>query len=132
MLRTMQRVIDMLVEWGKERGLEFNPAKTVVVLFGRGREKPPFTLDVGDSEVQFMVCVTLNRKLAWTNHIKDKLCKGKKLLNLLRNVTLKNWGPYPNTNTNTGLILELSVPWSHTRRSVGLTLPKRSPSKRIF
>ena len=131
MLRTLQIVIDRLTAWGRTKGLEFNSAKTVVVCFGRGRQEPPFTLDIDGSEVPYSktvkyLGVTLDSQLKWDVHVMDKISKGKKLLNLVNSAVRNNWVPSPEfmvygfTGVVRPMVTYAAVCWIHAVRSAKL------------
>lgn len=73
-------MLDKLTEWGRNRGLEFNPQKTEVVMFSRRNKNPPFKLEIDGAEIEYSDTVkylglVLDKKLSWQPHIEGKLCK---------------------------------------------------------
>ena len=76
MHRKMQKRLDLLVEWGKPKGLTFNPSKTVVVLFTRNskleqqssRQLKMNGIALTRSDTATYLGVTLDKKLFWREH----------------------------------------------------------------
>ena len=100
MILKMQKMLDSLVKWGQKCGLVFNPQKTVVVLFSRRRKPPPLCLHIGGKDLDFSnevkyLGVTLDKKLMWQTHIRNKIANAKKLLMFLLNAVRTNRGPCP-------------------------------------
>ena len=103
MHRKLQKRLDMLVEWGKPRGLKFNSSKTVVVLFTRNSklDKQPSqqltmegtTLTRSDSATY--LGVTLDKKLFWREHINKRIATSKQLMLKLNACVRGIWGPKP-------------------------------------
>ena len=98
LLRNVQRMLNRLTEWGRERGLEFNPTKTEEVMFSRRAKEPPFKLEIDGTEVEYSdsvkyLRVVLERKLVWQALIENKIGKAKRLLNLLCKQTESIYGP---------------------------------------
>ena len=99
-LKRLQKMLDDLSAWGRSCGLEFNPDKSVVVVFSRRRKPPPFKLKIGGKEIDFQESVkylgiTLDKKLYWTTHIEERISKAKRFLGHVASLTRKNWGPKP-------------------------------------
>ena len=93
-------MLDELTEWGKSCGLKFNPDKSVAVVFTRRRKTPPFALRIDGTDIPFKqevkyLGVTLDSKLHWRTHIKDRISKAKKFLTHVSYITKNNWGPKP-------------------------------------
>ena len=96
----LQRMLDRLVAWGKTCGLSFNPEKSVAVLFTRSRKTAKKKLFIDGKEIAYQsqvkyLGVTLDSKLHWTPHIKDKISKAKRFITQVAAITKKNWGPKP-------------------------------------
>ncbi len=97
----MQKSVDKAVNWGKENGLTFGAAKTVAVLFHRKKTKtviPPIRM--GSQEIDYSptvkyLGVTLDSKLNFKFHIKDKISKAKGLMLKTKEAIGHLWGPSP-------------------------------------
>ena len=99
-LKKLQKMLDELTAWGKTCGLNFNPEKSVAIVFSRRRKKPPFQLKIDGRPIAFKqevkyLGVTLDSKLHWTAHINDKINKAKRFLHGVATITRNNWGPKP-------------------------------------
>ena len=71
--------------WGVESKLFFNALKTNFMLFSSKREPPPLSITMGGIVIQnSSLCkylgITIDSKLNWTAHIKNKCVAAKKLL----------------------------------------------------
>ena len=99
-LPRLQAVTTRLTEWGRTVGLTFNPDKTIAVHFTRKRKTPPKQLQVDgksvpySSEVKYLG-LTLDPKLQWRPHVKNKINKAKRTLFALSKEVRNNWGPKP-------------------------------------
>ena len=99
----IQKVVDKLVNWGKLKGLTFNPEKTVVMLFTKKNIKPrqlPNKLIMNGKRVEFStqtkyLGVTLDDKLLWSTHWKNVLKRAKQYLFMILPHVTKKWGPKP-------------------------------------
>ena len=99
-LKRLQKMLNELTAWGKTCGLNFNPDKSVAVVFSRRRKEPPFKLVIDGKEIEYQkevkyLGVTLDSKLHWNKHMEEKITKAKKYLSHVANITRKNWGPKP-------------------------------------
>ena len=101
MVDNMQVAVDQAVAWGNENGLSFNPSKTVVVLFTRRyKVTMPTNIIMGGVEIPFSqdvkyLGITLDSKLHWSKHIKDRIRLAKFVLMNLARATGSHWGPIP-------------------------------------
>ncbi len=77
----MQKAVDAALQWGRQAGLAFSPAKTVAVQFTRRRNVwggvPP-NIRMGEVEVSFLdkvkcLGVTFDKQLRWLPHLKLKI-----------------------------------------------------------
>jgi len=99
----MTEELNRILDWGKERNLSFNPTKTVATMFTRKRPKqfPPWPdlfmdgekLEYSD-QVKYLG-VNLDHKLSSTPHVKIKVAKAKKALNMIKGVIGQSWGLRP-------------------------------------
>ena len=101
MISSMQRTILNSVErWGRMCGLRFNPAKTVVIMFGRRQDRTFNKIRMGGMEIPYSsetkyLGVTLDSRLNWRAHIGGKLAAARKLMYLVNQAVRGNWGPTP-------------------------------------
>lgn len=102
LLSRQQQIIDTVLSWCEENGLELSPAKTNLVLF---TWKTKFTITeevvVNGEALKFndntkYLGVLLNRRLLWTPHIKAACNKGSMTLASARRFVGKRWGLDPN------------------------------------
>ena len=97
----MQQAVDKAVLWGRQHGLQFSAAKTVVVLFTRKRKFDlPSKLIVSDQEIPYSdqaryLGLQLDSKLSWKPHVIHKIKHCKKLLFQASQAVGKLWGPHP-------------------------------------
>jgi len=101
LMSRMQKAVNTALEWGKSVDLTFSPSKTVVVLFTKRRKfVMPNDLLMGDVRIPFSdqvkyLGVTLDSKLTWYPHFKNKLRAAKGHLLKVINATGKLWGTPP-------------------------------------
>ena len=100
LVNNMQKTLREIERWGRRSGLKFNPAKTVVIMFERRKEKQHKLLEMGDTKIQYSkevkyLGVTLDSKLNWRPHINAKLGAAKKLMYVINQAIRGNWGPTP-------------------------------------
>ena len=96
----LQKMLDELTAWGKTCGLNFNPDKSVAVVFSRRHKMPPRPLYIDGRAIEYRnevkyLGITLDKKLHWTPHINDKISKAKKFITQVAYTTRRNWGPKP-------------------------------------
>ena len=70
----LQKMLDLLVQWGNTCGLKFNPDKTVAVLFTRKRQSPTHFIRFEGKTIKYSdtvkyLGVDLDSKLHWKFHI---------------------------------------------------------------
>jgi hypothetical protein len=103
MVKRAQPSINAMVDWGKESGLEFNTEKTVVVMYTQKKttikdyhEKVKVNGQIIEfsSEAKYLG-ITLDSRLNWNSHLKDKVSKARKLLFAVKNSIAKTIGPKP-------------------------------------
>ena len=100
LIKTMQKTLTCIEAWGRKCGLNFNPSKTVVIMFGRREHKNYKNLKMGGRIIPFStetkyLGVTLDERLNWKVHINNKLSAAKKLVYLVNQAVRGNWGPTP-------------------------------------
>ena len=124
LVEQMQPVLDELVEWGETCGLHFNAQKTVAVMFSRSKQHFPDTVFMGDDAIPYSqsvvyLGVTMDKKLHWQEHIKNKINRTKALLMKMATLTSSYWGPRPQLMrwTYTGVVRPVlsyvAMAWAH-------------------
>ena len=97
-----QNALNKIYKWGQRHSLTFAASKTKAVLFSRQKtiinDLPSLKLNNDDieyvSQTKYLG-VTLDQKLTWQSHLKNKIDKGKKLLFKVRKAAGKLWGLNP-------------------------------------
>jgi ribonuclease HI len=98
MVELMQQALTMVLEWGKENGLTFNPTKTVAVTFTKATKEPEWKeLKMGEKTIMYSksmkyLGVTLSKRLTWTEHLKERVSKGMKVMNMAKALVGQTWG----------------------------------------
>ena len=101
MFDLMQKAMNQAASWGIQCGLKFSSTKTVAILFTnklKYKITPPLKMSgkpVQLSDHTKYLGVTLDSKLNWSCHIKDKISQAKKLLMILHSSLGAQWGPRP-------------------------------------
>jgi len=97
----MQLAIDKAVEWSHNAGLTFSKTKTLAMIFSKKRNVvlPP-NLEMEGTDIQYTnavqyLGVTLDSKLTWKAHIKQKIFSAKALLLKICNAMGSLWGMPP-------------------------------------
>lgn len=97
-----QASLNKAMLWGKENGLEFSAEKTKAIMFQRKKWKPSdrHNLQINGKAIRFVdklkyLGLTITPKLTWSEHIKDRIAKGKWKLMQLRAAVGVIWGPSP-------------------------------------
>ena len=125
LVKRIQRVLDKLVVWGRTCGLIFNPDKTIIVNFSRQRNQILPHLRVGDDFVPYSseavyLGITLDAKMFWRKHLKDRIARSKKYLMKMANVSRVIWGPKPHLSRWVfrcivrPMIVYGSMTWAHS------------------
>ena len=100
MVHKLQKVLNELTAWGKSVGLSFNEKKTVVIHFTRTKQTPKHYLKMNNKNIEYSkTCtylgLTIYSKLAWREHIDNKIMKCERFLMKTVNETRANCGPKP-------------------------------------
>ena len=100
MIDAMQSMLDRLVTWGRSCGLNFNPQKTVAVMFTRATRDFTRQVRMDGQLIPYSpsvvyLGVTLDQELKWKPHILNKIKKVKGLLMKIASITSAYWGPKP-------------------------------------
>lgn len=124
MVDAMQSMLERLIQWGLTCNLRFNPQKTVVVMFTRSKRDFTRQIRMDGHLIPYSTSavylgVTLDYRLFWTEHIKLKIQKAKRLLMKLSSITTSYWGPKPKllrwayTGMVRPIVLYASMVWAH-------------------
>ena len=100
MVAQVQRAINKLIAWGHTCGLRFNHSKTVAILFTRSTKvfRRHIRIDGNDIPYSHQVKylgVTLDSKLLWNIHIKQKVTACKRFLFMVASIAKDAFGPSP-------------------------------------
>ena len=100
LIKTMQKTLVEVENWGRRCGLTFNPSKTVVIMFSRRKDRDFRKLKMGGVELEYAsetkyLGVTLDSRLTWKSHINCKTIAAKKMIYLVNQAVRGNWGPAP-------------------------------------
>ena len=100
MVAQVQRVINKLITWGNTCGLRFNHSKTVVVLFTPNSKKFRKHIKIDGNPIPYSKKVkylglTLDSKLNWSIHVKEKAIACKRFLFMVARITRDSFGPAP-------------------------------------
>ncbi len=96
-IRKVQNAIDKVVEWGYDWGFRFSIEKTQAVLFTRKIIQEEMRLMMYGRELERVgsikfLGVTLYSRLTFAEHIKKMEDKCKKVINVMRCLTGREWG----------------------------------------
>ena len=102
LIKLLQKAVDTTLTWGRQNGLFFAPSKTCAVLFTNKSIKMEDLpkIQMYDKLIDYSptvkyLGVTMDMKLLWTIHLKNKVEAAKKLLHKVRNAAGKLWGLNP-------------------------------------
>ena len=100
MIEQMQSMLDRLVAWGRSCGLQFNPQKTVVIMFTRATKEMTRRVRMDGQLLPYSksvvyLGVTLDSEIKWFPHVRNKIKKAKGLLMKIASITSAYWGPRP-------------------------------------
>ena len=127
MINAMQKTLTAIEDWGRRCGLTFNPSKTVVIMFGRRKDKSFRKLKMGGVDLEYSketkyLGVVLDSRLTWKPHVRTKFDNAKKLLYKVTQAVRGNWGPAPQLSrwAMTGVVLPAltyaACCWAHVIR----------------
>ena len=101
-INQMQKAVNEVVKWGDDNNLFFNPTKTVVVVFTRRRinlsklrKIKVHSTPISYSNTVKFLGITMDRSLNWSQHICERIRKGKQALMYLKAIVGRNWGLNP-------------------------------------
>ena len=103
MTSLMTAAIRKVTEWGQLCGLSFSAEKTTVVAFTWKKiksQKNKHKVKMGGREIPYSneakyLGVTMDSRLTWTTHVKEKINKAKRLLFAVKRCSGVIWGPKP-------------------------------------
>ena len=100
MVARVQRAINKLITWGNTCGLRFNHSKTVAILFASNNKKFKRHIRIDSNNIPYSDTVkylglTLDSKLSWGPHIKQKAIACKRFLYMVARVARDAYGPSP-------------------------------------
>ena len=96
----MQQTLDNLARWAVQKGIEFSPEKTELVVFTRKHIPAQLTLSlsgrtINQSDSYKYLGVWFDRKGTWGKHINHLKQKCQQRINFLRSITGTWWGARP-------------------------------------
>ena len=100
MVAQVQRTINKLIQWGNTCGLRFNHSKTVVVLFTKTPKVFRRHIRIDGNDIPYShhvkyLGLTLDSRLSWYKHIKEKAIACKRFLFMVSRITKDAYGPSP-------------------------------------
>ena len=100
MVARVQRAINKLIAWGNTCGLRFNHSKTVAVLFSTNNKKFRRHIRIDGNNIPYShrvkyLGLTLDSKMSWGLHIREKAIACKRFLFMVARVTRTAFGPSP-------------------------------------
>lgn len=94
----MQDALDEVLNWGNSHGLSYNPEKTTILMFENGRKyKSEPILKMAGVALEYSqnlkyLGVTINKRLSWLPHVRERVAKCNALLNKVRHIIADQWG----------------------------------------
>ncbi len=87
-------------DWSINNNLEFCPAKSEFMIFGKKKTDPALAINLGNNILDKKETITylgvhLTPSLSWNDHIKTKITQAKKALAISNAAFGKIWGPMP-------------------------------------
>ena len=100
MVARVQRAINKLIAWGNTCGLLFNHSKTVAILFSSNNKVFRRHVRIDGNNIPYShkvkyLGLTLDSKMSWKVHIKEKAIACKRFLFMVARITKDAYGPSP-------------------------------------
>ena len=100
MVSKVQKAVNKLIAWGNTCGLRFNHNKTVAIIFSSNNKKFSRHIKIDGNDIPYSnrvkyLGLTLDSKLAWNIHIKEKAIACKRFLFMVARITKDSYGPSP-------------------------------------
>ena len=100
MVARVQRAINKLIIWGNTCGLRFNHSKTVAILFSTNNKVFKRHVRIDGNNIPYShkvkyLGLTLDSKMSWSPHIKEKAIACKRFLFMVARITRDAYGPSP-------------------------------------
>ena len=99
-IRQLQIATNNIINWANKQGLHFSPFKTKAILFERRKKQRDIipNIKMNDCNIRFedsvkFLGMTIDKKLNWTEHIKNLKAKAQRSLNILRAISRLRYGP---------------------------------------
>jgi ribonuclease HI len=95
--RNLQLMLAKAQDWGEDAGIDFNPAKTEMMILTRRKKVSPANVILGgkplpvQKEIKYLG-VTIDDKLSYKSHIKQKIAKAIRLLHHCKSMIGTGWG----------------------------------------
>ena len=94
-VENIQLALNKIINWGKEKGLVFNPSKTQAIIFDGPRYPPSIVMDGQELEftdhIKYLRMIIQSR-LSWTAHVLGQVEKANMLLNRARTIIGRGMG----------------------------------------
>jgi len=124
----IQKGLNIIEEWANESGLIFNPNKTQACIVTNNRIRIKPVLKLYGQQLEYLdtfkyLGVTIDKRLTWTSHVRNKLTKVKRLAHLAKGVVGNTWGLTPNKSLwiHTAIIRPImsygGLVWAHNLNS---------------
>ena len=128
----MQKALNWVCLWARQKQLTFSAQKSVAVVFTKKKDNVlPRALKLYDTPLKVVkevnyLGVKLHHKLKWKPHVQEKITRAKKHLMSIRNGIGSTWGPPPHINLwlYTGVVRPAitygTVVWAHSTKSASM------------
>jgi ribonuclease HI len=101
-IHNMQQVLNKVTRWGTSQGLRFSPSKSVAIAFtrktlpwGGSQQLTLYNTPLQWSDQVKYLGVTLDKRLNWGVHLRDKTSKAIRLLYRYKQIVGREFGPHP-------------------------------------